>query len=53
MLFSAYCNCDGVGVLQVLKDLNNFAGMFVVNAAFESSAVYRLKSTLVCGDGCG
>ncbi|KAL5463373.1 hypothetical protein EMCRGX_G032266 [Ephydatia muelleri] len=35
-----------IDIMEVLKDLNNFAGMFVVNAAFESSAVYRLKSTL-------
>ena len=42
------CVCVCVCVcVQVLKDLNNFAGMFVVNAAFESSAVYRLKNTLV------
>lgn len=35
-----------IDIMEVLKDLNNFAGMFVVNAAFESSAVYRLKNTL-------
>ena len=31
--------------LQALRQLNNFAGMFAINAAFESSSVYRLKNT--------
>ena len=30
---------------QELLHLNNFAGMFVINAAFESASVYRLRST--------
>ena len=30
---------------QELRNLNNFAGMFVINAAFESASVYRLKNT--------
>ena len=30
---------------QALQELNNFAGIFMVNAALESAAVYRLKHT--------
>ena len=32
--------------LQALRQLNNFAGMFAISAAFESSSVYRLKNTV-------
>lgn len=34
-----------VDIMDVLLNLNNFAGMFVINAAFESASVYRLKNT--------
>ena len=34
-----------LNVLQELRRLNNFAGMFVINAAFESASVFRLKQT--------
>ena len=42
------CGCNSVLSLlslQALRELNNFAGMFVINAAFESSSVFRLKQT--------
>ena len=32
--------------LKEMKSLNNFAGMFAVNAAFQSSPVFRLTHTL-------
>jgi len=31
---------------QAMWNLNNFAGMFVINAALESASVFRLRSTL-------
>jgi len=42
-----------VDIMVTLRQLNNFAGMFAINAAFESSSVYRLKSTFqVCKGVC-
>ena len=31
--------------LQALRELNNFAGMFMINAALESASVFRLRHT--------
>lgn len=34
-----------VEIMEALRDLNSFAGMFIINAAFESASVHRLKHT--------
>lgn len=36
-----------IDIMEELLHLNNFAGMFVVNAALESASVFRLKSTFI------
>ena len=38
--------CVFVFSLQELKEMNNFAALFAINAAFQCSQVFRLKSTL-------
>ena len=38
-------SCTNI-MMQEMKNLNNFAGMFAVNAAFQSSPVFRLTHTM-------
>ncbi len=46
MWFVKFFITDICQIFQALLNLNNFAGMFVINASLESASIFRLKHTL-------